>query len=1497
MAATEEVWIQTSDEAGDVYYYNNVTLETCWDRPEGVPVVHEDEVEIIEDGDEAAAAAAAAAGGATAAEAEETLVYIDPNDLENWYEAADDAGNKYWYHGTKGLSIWHNPHELLAAQQAAEAASSTPASSSAPDAEMAALQKRASTLQAQNETLQKRVDTLEQELQEAELVIRELREELATAKQSARAPVPPGSSALAVREPGRAPGGAGRASAAAHPDDAQDEGVALMSLLKSISLFHGLNEAQLSRLATALQSESHPCNHIVIQQGDPSEAFYIVAAGRVAVHVQDKSLQRSGFMSHSPYVQGEGSLGPVVAELGQGFFFGERGLMQSTPRAASVVALTKVRLLKLSRAHFSDILASVMLMLDKYGTVHYDSRTPETMALASHVSAYTQALRVARASGSLSTLTTSDDTLPPDRAAADIMSLYSPELGVADVLDRFVESVTALCNAAAARVFMYDSEAGEILVLGRGLDAVDGLSLTGAGVVGAAVQARHTFSVANTASDARFKPGSEAFDPSQPEAAVSMDWAAEQMELDKLVSEVHHSSTDQEDARAPPVHYTLPASGTSMLVVPLEGPDGRILGAVQVLHKVNSAGKARRLSGMGQWHGSGAAGGPKRKLTEDDAESIISHTTDHSASKRAHKPFAPFSSRDCHAVQSVARTLALALSHLTNELDLIMGRTEATPLYSQTSRFRMRVMGGGNLMPPKSWHTKVKNGKWPKPPKDITAVVRMHLFHGGVSLCEAVACEAAPLVMSLPADDAPVMTEFEDPDSVADWETAPRPQVSAMWGQWITGALRLCNLPGATRVIFALQYSDGTDAGWAGCTVFDYNAALRSGKLELRLWPGAVTGEKAGMTTNLTNTRGDPEFTPALHVEFDKFSQPVVKVAGALNVDLSEQQIEDVAQPKSGRQPGGGAGGRAAAHAGRGVSTRKLSLDAGPAAGGDAIPALTHQAIRVAASRSEFEGAWPRLVNLFRRDPLYTMTAEERALVWRCRKWLLDVPDALPKFLLSVAWDDACAVEECHTLLSRWATPEPLDALQLLDYKFPDPKVRAFAVNCLEALSDDDLHQYMLQLTQVLKFEGFMDTALARFLQRRALRHPELLGHVLFWFLKAEMHVPEVSARFAVLIEQYLRNAGSHRTQLGHQMFVMAKLEDTAMAVKTVSKDEQLPLVRRQLPTIVFPAQFQLPISPHMIASSLIVEKCRVMSSKKLPLWLTFRRAEGSPDSDEHPNLRVLFKAGDDLRQDQLTLQLIAVMDRLWKDEDLDLAMSPYRCISTGDEIGMLEVVENSATLAGIVEDEMGGEKRGGMMRKMKAAYDAMTKDSAFLDWLLKQPGNAEDMDGVRDRFARSCAGYCVATYVLGIGDRHNDNLMLTRDGKFFHIDFGHFLGHFKSKFGVKREKAPFVFTRAFAAVLGGVGSPDYNKFEQLSIRAYNILRKHGNLLLTLFFLMMSCGIPELQTESDLHWLRDKLMMDATDEQAAASFREAITESLNTRATYINHAVHSFAHA
>ena len=68
-----------------------------------------------------------------------------------------------------------------------------------------------------------------------------------------------------------------------------------------------------------------------------------------------------------------------------------------------------------------------------------------------------------------------------------------------------------------------------------------------------------------------------------------------------------------------------------------------------------------------------------------------------------------------------------------------------------------------------------------------------------------------------------------------------------------------------------------------------------------------------------------------------------------------------------------------------------------------------------------------------------------------------------------------------------------------------------------------------------------------------------------------------------IFLKVYIRNCGSHRIEIGHQMFVMKRLESVAEAVVLGdSKDERKRILKERLREIVLPTTFKLPLSPHL---------------------------------------------------------------------------------------------------------------------------------------------------------------------------------------------------------------------------------------------------------------------------------------------------------------------------
>ena len=70
---------------------------------------------------------------------------------------------------------------------------------------------------------------------------------------------------------------------------------------------------------------------------------------------------------------------------------------------------------------------------------------------------------------------------------------------------------------------------------------------------------------------------------------------------------------------------------------------------------------------------------------------------------------------------------------------------------------------------------------------------------------------------------------------------------------------------------------------------------------------------------------------------------------------------------------------------------------------------------------------------------------------------------------------------------------------------------------------------------------------------------------------------------------------------------------------------------------------------------------------------------------------KILFKSGDDLRQDMLTLQILSTMNDLWLESGLDLRIRPYKVVTCDLKSGFVEIVTHSKTTNDIHVDFGGG--------------------------------------------------------------------------------------------------------------------------------------------------------------------------------------------------------------
>ncbi|XP_058014702.1 phosphatidylinositol 4-phosphate 3-kinase C2 domain-containing subunit alpha isoform X2 [Ahaetulla prasina] len=521
-----------------------------------------------------------------------------------------------------------------------------------------------------------------------------------------------------------------------------------------------------------------------------------------------------------------------------------------------------------------------------------------------------------------------------------------------------------------------------------------------------------------------------------------------------------------------------------------------------------------------------------------------------------------------------------------------------------------------------------------------------------------------------------------------------------------------------------------------------------------------------------------------------------------------------------------------------------------------------------------------RLLSIISKEGTYGLSRKDKAFLWDKRHYCYTHAGSLPKILASAPNWDLTNLPEIYLLLQQWSPLPPLTALELLNANFADQEVRTKAVQWIEAINDDELADILPQFVQALKYETYLDNSLVRFLLARALGNIRI-AHYLYWLLKDTLHDTKHGMRYEHILGAFLSICGkSLREELERQSRLVQILGMVAEKVKQTSGSARQMVLQsgmERVQSFFLKNKCRLPLSPSLVAKELNVKACSYFSSNAVPLKIALVNAD--PMGEE---INVMFKVGEDLRQDMLALQMIKIMDKIWLQEGLDLRMVMFKCLATGKDRGMVELVPASDTL-----------------RKIQVEYGVTGsfKDKPLAEWLRKYNSTEEEYEKASENFIYSCAGCCVATYVLGICDRHNDNIMLRSTGHMFHIDFGKFLGHAQMFGSFKRDRAPFVLTSDMAYVINGGEKPTirFQLFVDLCCQAYNLIRKQANLFLNLLSLMMSSGLPELTGVQDLKYVQDALQPQTTDAEATILFTRLIESSLGSVATKFNFFIHNLA--
>lgn len=296
----------------------------------------------------------------------------------------------------------------------------------------------------------------------------------------------------------------------------------------------------------------------------------------------------------------------------------------------------------------------------------------------------------------------------------------------------------------------------------------------------------------------------------------------------------------------------------------------------------------------------------------------------------------------------------------------------------------------------------------------------------------------------------------------------------------------------------------------------------------------------------------------------------------------------------------------------------------------------------------------------------------------------------------------------------------------------------------------------------------------------------------------------------------------------------------------------------------------------------------------------------------------LLYKHGDDLRQELLAIQFIEKCNQILLSSGLDLKLKTFSCQPVGNRTGFIEWVRGTVPLSELCKTSASSTQLassiGGVSRRSRSStsVEELGNVDKSHRWFMYQilRGLSQQSNGtvvenpiqdflrstaydasapymvkkeVMSTYVKCCAGYCVATFLLGVGDRHLDNILIHQNGHLLHCDYSFILGQDPKTY------IPMRITDEMIKGFGGQESDNYVMFLSFTGAAFLTLRRHNSVHTLLSHLrnMVHANLEDLsinqQPEEAILAMRGRFRLDLNDDDALAYIENVVKKSIASK--------------